>query len=50
MGLQSVNVEGNQVKIEMIIDLSHSMLTSEENIQNSLNKVGCIATKAALKY
>ncbi len=50
MCLQSVNVEGNQVKIEMTIDLSHSMLTSEENIQKSLNEVGCIATKAALKY
>jgi hypothetical protein len=50
MVVQSVNVEGNQVKIEMTIDLSHSMLMSEENIQKSLNEVGCIATKAALKY
>jgi hypothetical protein len=26
------------------------MLTSEENIQHSLNEVGCMATVAALKY
>jgi hypothetical protein len=28
--------------------LSRSMLTSEENIQQSLNEGGCIATAAAL--
>jgi hypothetical protein len=50
MGVQLVSVEGVQVKIEMTIDLSRSMLTSEENIQKSLNEAGTIATGAALKY
>ncbi len=50
MGVQLVSVEGTQVKIEMTIELSRSMLTSEENIQSSLNKAGSIATGAALKY
>ena len=50
MGVQLVSVEGTQVKIEMTIELSRSMLTSEENIQKSLNEAGAIATGAALKY
>lgn len=50
MGVQVLSIEGSQVKLEVTIDLSRSMLTSEENIQQNLNKVGCIATAAALKY
>ena len=50
MGVQLVGLEGTQVKIEITIDLSCSMLTSEENIQESLNEAGCIGTVAALKY
>lgn len=50
MGVQLLSIEGSQVKIELTIDLSRSMLTSEENIQQSLNYVGCIATEAALRY
>lgn len=50
MGAQLLRIEGSQVKIEVTIDLSRSMLTSEENIQQTLNETGCIATAAALKY
>ena len=50
MSAQLLSIEGSQVKIEVTIDLSRSMLTSEENIQHSLNEIGCIATVAALKY
>ena len=50
MGAQLLSIEGSRVKIEVTIDLSRSMLTSEENIQQTLNETGCIATKAALKY
>ena len=50
MGAQLLSIEGSQVTIEVTIDLSRSMLTSEENIQQSLNDAGCIATEAALKY
>ena len=32
MGAQLLSLEGSQVKIEVTIDLSRSMLTSEENI------------------
>jgi hypothetical protein len=48
MGVQLVSIEGSQVKIEVTINLSRSMLTSEENIQNSINEVGQMATKAAV--
>jgi hypothetical protein len=50
MGVQLLSIEGSQVKMEVAIDLSRSILTSEENIQQSLNEVGCIATASALKY
>jgi hypothetical protein len=50
MSAQLLSIEGSQVKIEVTIDLSRSMLTSEENIQQTLNETGCIATAAALKY
>ncbi len=50
MGVQLLSIEGSQVKMEVTIDLSRSILTSEENIQHSLNEVGCMATEAALKY
>ena len=50
MSAQLLRIEGSQVKIEVTIDLSRSMLTSEENIQQTLNETGCIATAAALKY
>ena len=36
--------------MEVTIELSRSMLTSEENIKHCLNETGCIATEAALKY
>lgn len=50
MSARLLSVEGAQVKIEVTIDLSRSMLTSEETIQQTLNESGCIATAAALKY
>ena len=50
MGAQLLGIEGTQVKIEVTIDLSRSMLTSEEQIQASLNEAGSIATLSALKY
>lgn len=50
MGARLLGIEGTQVKLEVTIDLSRSMLTSEENIQQSLNAGGCLATAAALKY
>jgi hypothetical protein len=50
MGVQLISIEGTIVKMEVTIELSRSMLTSEENIQQSLNEVGCMATVAALKY
>ena len=50
MGAQLLGIEGTQVTIEVTIDLSRSMLTSEESIQASLNEAGSIATFSALKY
>jgi hypothetical protein len=50
MGAQLLGIEGTQVKIEVTIELSRSMLRSEESIQASLNEAGRIATLSALKY
>ena len=50
MDVQLISIEGTKVKMEVTIELSRSMLTSEENIKHCLNEVGCIATVAALKY
>ena len=49
MGVQLLGIEGTQVKIEVTIDLSRFLLTSEENIQESLNEAGCIATVADIE-
>ena len=40
MGVQLISIEGTKVKMEVTIELSRSMLTSEENIQQSLNETG----------
>ena len=50
MGAQFLSIEGSQMKLEVSIDLSRSILTSEQNIQQSLNEAGCLSTSAALKY
>jgi hypothetical protein len=50
MAARLISVEGGQVKIEVTIELSRSMLSTEESIQQSLNEGGCIATQEALKY
>jgi len=50
MTAKLINIEGSTVKIELTLELSRSMLDTEINIQKSLNEVGCIASKEALKY
>jgi hypothetical protein len=50
MSAKLIGIEGSTVKLEVTLELSRSMLTSEENIQQSLNTAGRIATEAALKY
>lgn len=45
-----VEVNGSQVKIELTVDLSRSLLASEEAIQGVLNEAGCIASREALRY
>jgi hypothetical protein len=50
MSAKLISIEGSTVKLEVSIEIGRSMLTSEENIQQSLNAAGCIATAAALKY
>jgi hypothetical protein len=41
MGAQLLSIEGIQVKLEVTIDLSRSMLASEENIQQTLKNLLC---------
>lgn len=50
MSAKLISVDGSTVKLEISIEISRSMLTSEANIQQSLNAAGCVATAAALKY
>jgi len=49
MTAKLISVEGTKVKIELTIELSDSMLESEQTIQNGLNEAGNIATQEALK-
>ena len=50
MSASLVEVTGNQVKIELTVELSRSMLKTEEAIQDGLNEGGSIASREALKY
>jgi hypothetical protein len=45
-----MEVKGSQVKIELTVELSRSMLETEERIQDALNEAGCIASREALGY
>ena len=44
------SVEGATVTIELKIELTSSLLNSEENILSSINDAGSIATEEALKH
>ena len=50
MSARLISIEGSQVKIELTIELSKSMIESEGKIQEGLNEAGCIATREALKH
>jgi hypothetical protein len=45
-----VEVKGSPVKIELTVELSCSLLATEEAIQVALNEAGCIASREALRY
>ena len=45
-----IEVKGTQVKIELTVELSRSMLETEERIQEALNEAGCIAGREVLGY
>lgn len=50
MPARLVEVKGTRVKLELTVELSRSMLESEEAIQVVLNEAGCIASREALGY
>src|SRR5512135_583097 len=50
MPARLVEVKGTQVKIELTVELSRSMLETEEAIQGVLTAVGCLASQEALRY
>src|SRR5512143_1668126 len=50
MPARLVEVTGTQVKIELTVELSRSMLETEEAIQGVLNAAGCLASQEALRY
>ena len=45
MSARLISMEGSQVKIDLTIELSKSMIESEGKIQEGLNEAGCIATR-----
>ena len=47
---QVLEVQGSQVKIELTVTLSRSMLETEAAIQEALNAAGCLASREALRY
>lgn len=50
MAARLVAVKDSQVKIELTVELSRSMLETEEAIQVALNEAGCLASQEALRY
>ena len=50
MAARLVGVEGSRVKVELTVELSRSMLNTEEAIQEALNEAGGLASAEALKY
>jgi hypothetical protein len=50
MPARLVEVKGTQVKIELTVERSRSLLGTEEAIQVALNEAGCIASREALRY
>lgn len=50
MSAKLIEVTGNQVKLELTVELSRSMLATEEAIQRALNEAGCLASQEALGY
>lgn len=50
MSAKLIEVTETQVKIELTVELSRSMLESEEAIQVALNEAGCLASQEALGY
>lgn len=50
MPAKLIEVTGHQVKIELTVDLSRSMLETEEALQVTLNEAGCLASREALRY
>lgn len=50
MSAKLIEVTDTRVKIELTVELSRSMLETEEAIQVGLNEAGCIASQEALRY
>ena len=50
MPAKLIEVTGNRVKIELTVELSRSMLETEEAIQGALHGAGCLASREALGY
>lgn len=49
MAAQLVKQEGHELTIQLTVNINGSMLDAEENIQQAINEVGCLATQQALK-
>ena len=49
MPARVIAVDGQTVTLELTIDLSRSLLETEERILAVLNEAGCLATQEALK-
>lgn len=50
MGAKLLSNDNNIVKLEITLELTSSMLNTEEEIQKTLNEAGTLATAEALKY
>jgi hypothetical protein len=45
-----IAVTGHQIKVEVTVELSRSLLETEEAVQTALNQAGCLLTQEALHY
>ena len=49
MTAQLIKRDGDNITLQITINLRESLLEAEDTIQGAVNKIGCLATQAPLK-
>ena len=49
MAARLTKQNGDELTIQVTVNISSSMLEAEESVQRAINEAGCLATQPALK-